>query len=459
MEGVSRGNMITTSDLVRKIYFPLTQRLKGQRVSDALQLLEKTQNYSLKQMQDLQWARLMTILKHTAENVPYYRDRISSERIKSYEDFLKVPFLTKPDIQTNKKELLNPNYKENKWIGRTSGSTGLAVEFFMDNNYCNYDWANRWRGRRWFGVDIGDREVALWGRPIYSKFARWWGGVKARLQNMLLLSAFDLTEENLDFYWKKIKKFQPSFFYGYSTVLTRLAQFIKEKEGSAGDLKVKAIFATGETLYQSSRKLLKSVFNCPVAIEYGCSEVGGFAYECPEGRLHISAENVFVEFLNERNQPVKPGEIGEVVVTGLTNFYMPFIRYKIGDLGSPRDNICPCGRGLPLMELDTAKLEDVILTSKGKVFSSKLFDYINLALMAENIKGIRQFKVYQKSIDMFYVEVIKDTEFSNRAIEFFIQKMREFITEDIKINIKFVSRIPREETGKLRYFVSEIGKI
>ncbi|MFH1783735.1 MAG: hypothetical protein ABH868_02400 [bacterium] len=445
------------SGFVKYVYFPLTQRLKGQRVSDALELLKKTQNYSPRQMRDLQWERLMTMLEHAAKNVPYYRDRISPKDVKSYEDFLKIPFLTKPDIRTHKEELLNSDYKGHKWIARTSGSTGLAVEFFVDSNYCSFDWASRWRGRQWFDVSIGEPEVAMWGRPIYSKFARLWGGVKARLQNMLLLCAFDLTEEKMGFYWEKIKRFQPAFFYGYSTVLARLALFIKGKEGQAKNLSPKAIFATGETLHQSSRKLLKSVFNCPVAIEYGCSEVGGFAFECPEGGLHISAENVFVEFLNEKNQPVKPGEIGEVVVTSLTNFYMPFIRYKIGDLGSPKDEICPCGRGLPLMELDTAKLEDVILTSKGKVFSSKLFDYINLALMAENIKGIRQFKVYQKRADMFQVEVIKDIEFSDRAVEFFVKKMKEFISEDIEVNIKFVSHIPREKTGKLRYFVSEIG--
>lgn len=445
-------------NFVKNIYFPLTQKLKGQKVLDCLQFLENTQKFSSKQLQVLQWEKLKTILEHAARNIPYYRRRIFPEKVISYEDFLKIPLLTKRDIQMNKKEFLNPNYKGRTWIERTSGSTGLPIEFYVDNNYCSYDWAGRWRGRRWFGVDIGDKEVALWGRPIYSRFARWSGGLKARLQNMLLLSAFDLTEENLGFYWRKIKKFRPSFFYGYSTVLTHLAQFIKDKEGSAETLKVKAIFATGETLYQSSRKLLKSVFNCPVAIEYGCSEAGGFAYECPEGRLHISAENIFVEFLNEKGQPVKPGEIGEVVVTGLTNFYMPFIRYKIGDLGSPCEGACPCGRGLPLMELDTAKLEDTILTPDGKVFSSKLFDYINLALMAKNIKGIRQFKVYQKSGDTFYVQMVGDSEFSNnKAVEFFLQKMKEFIGENIKINIEFVQEIPREKTGKLRYFVSEIN--
>ena len=78
--------------------------------------------------------------------------------------------------------------------------------------------------------------------------------------------------------------------------------------------------------------------------------------------------------------------------------------------------------------------------------------------MAKNIKGIRQFKVYQKSGDTFYVQMVGDSEFSNnKAVEFFLQKMKEFIGENIKINIEFVQEIPREKTGKLRYFVSEIN--
>ena len=444
-------------DFVKSIYFPLTQKLKGQRILSCLQSLEKTQNFSREQIKKLQWNRLKDILEYAARNAPYYKRKISPENITSYDDFLSIPLLTKNDVQANKKELLSSNHKGRKWIGRTSGSTGLAIEFFIDNSYSNFDWASRWRGRRWFGVDIGDREVALWGRPLYSRSAKWRGGVKARLQNIFLISAFDLTEEKLDFYWKRIKEFHPLFLYGYSTVLAQLALFIKKKESSAENLGVKAIFATAETLYQSSRELLKSVFNCPVAIEYGCSEIGGFAYECPEGGLHISSENVFVEFLDEKSQPVGPGETGEVVATSLTNFCMPFIRYKIEDLGSSKDEACPCGRRLPLMELNTAKVEDRILTSKGKVFSSKLFDYINLSLMAKDIKGIKQFKVYQKSVDTFYVEIVKDSKFSNKAVEFFIQKMKEFIGDNAKINIEFIPKIPRERTGKLRYFVSEIS--
>ena len=109
------------------------------------------------------------------------------------------------------------------------------------------------------------------------------------------------------------------------------------------------------------------------------------------------------------------------------------------------------------MELDTAKIEDLILTSRGKIFSSKLFDYINLALMAKNIKGIRQFKVYQKSVDIFCVKIVKDTKFSDKAVDFFSEKMKEFISKDIKIDFEFVREIPRDKTGKLRYFVSQIN--
>ena len=444
--------------LAKNLYFPLVQKLKGQKVLECLHFLEKTQNLPVEQVRNLQWKRLKEILEYAAENVPYYKDKILSKRILSYENFLHIPLLTKEALRINKERLINHSYKGRKWTGRTSGSTGLAVEFFMDSNYCSYDIASRWRSRRWFGIDIGDKDVAIWGRPVYSEFAKWWGGVKARLQNMFLISAFDLDEEKTAFYWEKIKKFRPLFLYGYSTAIAHLARFIKEKEGSAKDLGVKAIFATAETLYQSSRGLLKSVFNCPVVIEYGCSEVGGFAYECPEGGLHISAENVFVEFLDEEGQPVKPGEIGEVTVTSLTNFYMPLIRYRIGDLGIPKSDFCSCGRYLPLMELDTAEVGGTISMSKGRIFSSKLFDYINLALMKKNIIGIKQFKVYQKSSELFLVEIVKDSKFSDNAVEFFVQKMEEFLGEDIKVNTEFVPEIPREKTGKLRYFVSEINQ-
>lgn len=443
-------------NFARKIYFPLTQRLRSLNVLGALEFLEKTQWYSSGEIKKIQWENLMKILKHAAENIPYYKNKISPEKIKSYEDFINIPILTKDDVRENRAEMLYSHYSGYKFKCKTSGSTGLAMEFYTDVNFENYDVASRYRARRWFGVNIGDREVALWGRPVYSRIVKFWGGIKARLQNMYLISAFNLSEDILKYYWRKIKKFKPVFFYGYSTAFAKLAELVK-KEKTKG-MKLKAIFLTAETLYDHSRELLKTVFNCPVAIEYGCSETGGFAYECPNGGLHISAENVFVEFL-ENGKPVKEGETGEIVVTSLTNYYMPFIRYKIGDMGICNNNIiCSCGRKLPLMGLKVAKLSEMIQTKNGKIFSAEIFDYINLALISKNIRGIKQFKVYQNKIDSFLLQIVKDLEFSETSINYFEKKIKEFLGKDININFEFVSEIPRDKTGKLKYFVSKVNE-
>lgn len=453
--------MIAYSNFVKKFYFPLTQTLKEGRTLEYLGRLEKSQWLEFSILRKQQWARLISMLEFANQKIPYYQEifkqaKISPSEIKNYADFRKIPLLEKQDILDYGQDLVDPTHRGRAIKSLTSGSTGMPMRTFYDSEVQSWHLASRWRGRRWFGVDIGDREVALWGRPIYSRFKQCLATFKSRLKNVILLPSFDLSPEALQKYWNKIKIFRPVYIYGYATAIHQLAQYISSVGEKGKDSGVKVIFATGETLFQEARIKIENVFECPVSEEYGCSEVGGFAYQCPQGSLHISCENVFVEFLND-NQPVSAGQIGEVVVTTLTNKLMPLIRYRIGDLGTPSISLCNCGRGLPAMELTTCKIEDVIQTKEGKTVSSKLFDYISLGLMEQGIKGIRQFKVYQKSINYFLVEIVKEKTFSSRALDFFEKKMKEFLGEDLKIEFKFSEEIKREKTGKLRYFVSEIN--
>lgn len=440
--------------IAKNIYIPLTNKLKNLNIEKTLNHLEETQWYSPDKIKELQWNNLIKVLKHSSDNIPFYRNRVNYANIKNYKDFLNVPVLTKNDVRGNKGSLIDKGYKNRIFTGRTSGSTGISIEFYTDVNYENYDIASRWRSRKWFGINHGDRQVAIWGRPISSSIEKSTGSLKARLQNMLLISAFDLSEDKMEIILRNIIKYKPRFFYGYATALEKLAEYAR---GSKVNIKsqLKAVITTAETLTENARILIKEVFNCPVAIEYGCSEIGGFAYECPNGNLHISSENVFVEFL-KKGQPVPEGETGEIVVTSLTNCYMPFIRYNIGDMGSYKSGNCSCGRNLPLMELNVTKKIEMIKTKNGNLFSSELFDYINLALIKKDIKGIKQFKVYQYKLDEFLVQVVKDDVFSEEAVNYFVQKMKEFIGANIKVNVEFATDILREETGKLRYFVSKI---
>jgi phenylacetate-CoA ligase len=181
-------------------------------------------------------------------------------------------------------------------------------------------------------------------------------------------------------------------------------------------------------------------------------------YECPHGSWHISSELAFVEFLNPEGKPVSLGETGEIFITHLRNDCMPLIRYRVGDMGGPLSGTCTCGRGLPLMKVSVAKETDVIRLASGKTYSSEIFDYINLAVMKAYPSSILQFRVRQKALDLFEVETVIGADRSTGGEELFGRLMREQLGEGVHVKFRRVSSIEREPSGKLRYFISEVGK-
>ncbi|MBU4445200.1 hypothetical protein KJ656_08980 [bacterium] len=447
------------SKFVRNIYFPVTEFIKGESVRKYLSSLEASQYYSRDELREIQWKKLKNLLDHSYLNIPYYQNLfnksgIHPNDIKSPEDFSKIPFLTKEAIINHNSEMFDLKYHGKFYSGKTSGSTGIPLKFYCTPEYSSWDWASRWRARNWYGVQIGDPEVAIWGRPLYSKAKRAKDLLKGRFRNTMLISGFEFSEENLERCSKTIIRFNPCYIYGYSASVYQLAQYFKEnfKEIPLKDLK--AIFVTAETLFPYQRKIVEETFNSPVSNEYGCSEVGGFAYECPHKQWHISTENVYMEFISVNGGPK------EIVATSLTNYYMPFIRYRIGDLGKAVDKVCPCGRTLPLMKLHTGKVTDIVQLKNGKTFSSEIFDYLNLALLDKKQQPFKQFQIIQKSESHFEIKFIKGINFTEDSLNLF-KKLLLDVVKDNSINLKYseVEKIPKDQSGKIRYFVSEIDKL
>ncbi len=83
----------------------------------------------------------------------------------------------------------------------------------------------------------------------------------------------------------------------------------------------------------------------PIRDVYGSNEFNLLAWECPAGAgtYHICDDAVVLEVLGTDGRQVPIGQLGEVVITGLHSFAMPFIRYKIGDLAVRGPDRCPCG--------------------------------------------------------------------------------------------------------------------
>ena len=441
---------------VKYLYFPITEKIKGSKLYPYYKILDRTQWLTSKEIQSQQWNKLVKLLNEAKAHVPYYKF-LSDTTINTYKDFGHLPILEKEDIRNNFDNLINQSFAKKYFKSRTSGSTGLSLEFFVSWEAESWVTAGQWRARGWFGIDIGDRGLYIWGRPLESKKDEILAKIKARIKNNLLISAFDLSDDTLEKNWTIIEKFKPVYIYGYASSIFQLANFVK-KTNKKLSFSLKAVFTTAETIFDYQRQTIKEAFHCPVAQEYGAAETGAFGYECPHEHMHLFSENVFVEILNDDNQSVAPTETGKIVITPLHNYCMPLIRYNLGDVGGLVDDACPCKRNSPLLNLKIAKKTDIIITPEGKKFSSELFDYINLELIKNNIKGIKQFRVIQKSRGAFHLEIVKEESYSKTTLELFENQMRKFFGQTVDIKTIFVNDIEREQTGKLRYFISDINE-
>lgn len=448
----------------RYIYWPLVQRLKGEYADRGLKELSESQWSSYEELVSKQWELVRRTVNKAALEVPYYRKMYSrigwdfDNLAFSYEDFLSIPKVEKQDVRDHLSGFLNPNYSGRITEGSTSGSTGESLTLYYSGEHESYSEAARWRAKDWWGIKPGLPQVAIWGRPYTGHKDRVIQTVKSYLMNTLLFSAFNLQEEALARIWKKISRFKPSVIYGYPSAIYTLAVYLKENRIVADKLGIKVVIIIAESSTSLQRDLIEEVFGCKTANEYGCSETGGFVYECPHGSWHISSELTFIEFLDQDGNPIPSGNRGEIFLTHLRNDYMPLIRYRVGDIGSPLLGTCGCGRGLPLMEVSVSKESEVIRLANDKIYSSEIFDYINLAMMKACPSCILQFRVTQKSVDLFEIEVVPGAKSVDRAEELFKKLMKKQLGASIQIHFKRVSSIARDPSGKLRYFVSEVNK-
>ncbi len=448
----------------RHIYWPLVQKLKREHTAQALKELSESQWKSRDEILYEQWQLVRRVVNKAAQEVPYYRKaykRIGwdfNNKEFSYEDFLNIPKIEKEEVRDHLSEFLNPNYKGRVTEGSTSGSTGQSLTVYYDREHSSYSEAGRWRAKSWWGVRPGSPHVAIWGRPYTGYKDRIAQQIKSYFMNYLLFSAFDIRQHSLKKIWKKIYRFKPHIIYGYPSAIFALAEYIKNNELPGDKLGIKVIMITAESSSFDQRSMIEEVFDCKTANEYGCSETGGFVYECPEGNWHISSQLTFIEFIGQDGKPVSPGERGEIFVTHLRNNYMPLMRYRVGDIGSPLAGTCECGRNLPLMEVAVAKESDIIRLANGETYMSGDLLYINKSVMKAYPSSILQFRVTQKTIDSFEIEVVLGTGMVEKAEQLFEQLMKKQWGKNIQINFRRVPSIEREPSGKLRYFISEINK-
>lgn len=437
------------------ILFPLHERLKRHTTVAVQRGMEQTQWWDTKRLQALQLERLRALLMHAQAHVPYYRELFGRTgfnpgALRDAGDLARLPFLTKAEIRAHLEKL-----KADNAVGlarfNTGGSSGEPLIFFIGRERVSHDVAAKWRATRWWGVDIGDPEIVVWGSPIELGAQDKVKLLRDKLLRTRLLPAFEMSAPKLDGFIREIRAMRPKMLFGYPSALAHIARHADQQGIAMNDLGIKVAFVTSEALYDHQRAQIEKTFGCPVANGYGGRDAGFIAHQCPAGGMHLTAEDIIVEIVDAAGRVLPHGESGEIVVTHLATGDFPFIRYRTGDVGALDEQPCTCGRGLPLLKAIEGRSTDFVVAQDGTVMHGLALVYV-----IRDLPGVRQFKIVQENLQLTRVLLATDRQFDEANIGRIVSGIRQRLGSEVRVEIERMNEVPQEKSGKYRYVASHV---
>lgn len=346
---------------------------------ERLALLLESQYWPGERLRQLQLQKLQQLLEHCHASVPFYRRRFERagfipSDIHIPGRFERIPVLEKSEIQSAGAEMISTSASSADLLpDATGGSTGRPLAFFHDRNYWEWEKAAAIRAWKYFpGQSEHTIEAVLWGseRDIRRSLSPLQLLKRVVRLRKLELNTFELDEDRVQRFLRHYRILRPKILRGYASSLFFMARYL-ERTGVRLP-PPKAVVSAAETLWPEMRQTVEHVFSAPVFDSYGCREVSQIATECEaHDGLHLVVENQYVELLD-----------GQILVTNLNNFAMPFLRYRIGDVAtSILDESCRCGRSSPRLMGLRGRESEMIHLPNGKVVHGEYFTHLFYGLL------------------------------------------------------------------------------
>lgn len=417
--------------------------------------LERNQWLGLDQLENIAWRRLKKLLAHAYANVPFYRDRfrqvgLTPADIETKADFCRIPLLSKDDIRAHEDDLVALNYaRSHMQRDTTSGSTGTPIAVYHDHHYIPLENAAFTRLRRWFGVEPGDKAAWIWGRRDDLPADTWSARLITGLKRERWLNAFRVSEEEMHRFAEMLVAWQPDFLVGYATSVYLFARYVLSQQITG--IRPKGVETTAGTLWPQERQTIAEAFGCQVFDRYGSHETGHIGAECEYANMHIACDVCYVEILSG-GKPASPGEIGEIVATPFYSYGMPLIRYRLGDVGVWDTEVCPCGRGLPVMGEIVGRTNSIITLPSGKFWYGGIF-----LTILEDILEIQQFRVHQPATDELVITLQKGNGFSQETVDLVRTRTVEMLgPEPVEVSILVTDEMQPTNSGKYLVTTSDV---
>lgn len=440
-----------SATFIRNFVAPFWERRDGVAFRSHLRFLTETQYWPPERLAVYQRERLNQLLRHAHAHCPFYRERLrgagySPEQEWELADLARLPVLEKEEIREQADRLLADD-ADNDGLRRkrTGGSTSVPLHLVVDSDGFARKTAATWRHNRWAGYDIGEQLAMIWGATPPPATIR--GRIRRALyERMSALDTLAMTEENMYAFLGQCRRRKPRYLLGHAHSVFLLADFCRET--GITDVRFASVITTAMVLLPKERAAIEQAFETRVFNRYGCEELSIIAAECDRHHgLHIHAEGLIAEVL-QGAAPVPSGEFGDLVFTDLDNYAMPFIRYRIGDVGALSPEPCPCGRTLPLLTEVRGRTADFLYTPEG----NRVFGISVLDTMLIHIPGIRQAQIIQEKIDELIIRLAVQSDAFTAAGE---QRLRDelpvYFGPRMTYRFEFVDKILPEKNGKYRF--------
>jgi len=428
--------------------------------------LDRTQWLEPAELERCQLIQLRALLDHCYEQVPYYRRmletlRITSRSIESMADYRRLPLLSRPNWQEHFDDFHARQLPPETVAldeDSTSGSTGTPVRILKTNFVYVWWLACYLRDLEWSGLDPTGSMAAI--RATFKTGVELdqllqgiqlpsWNPVLEPLIEMGPLYGMDISqkpERQLD--W--LRQIDPDYLLSQTSNLEMLAAILRDEPRKFPRLR--AIQAISETLGSEAQVAIEEAFGAPVRNLYSCAEAGYLASHCPSRNgMHVHAENVILEVLDDADQPCKPGETGRVILTTLHNFRTPFIRYEIGDRVTLGLEPCQCGRGLPLLARIEGKRRPMFcLAGNRRKHSSGLVHAIS------GVGNHYQHQAEQVALDQVVVRIVPGKLWTAGHSDRLRHAVQEFFESPIRVDLEIIDRLDLPRSGKLQSMICEL---
>lgn len=394
--------------------------------------------------------QLQLVLDHARQQVEWYRRNLPALAIQSIADLSHLPILEKETIRANRTAFVRDNIPtKSLWLHSTSGSTGAPLHYYHDRSATRAHQAVADAILQFYGCRVGDRRVRISGVSVAAyeqQHPPFWIYIDHYRQ--LQCSAYHLAPGTYSAYLQAMRNACVTYGTGYASAWHLLAAHILESGETPPRLK--AIFTDSEGISFDQQATVERAFQCPVYQTYGTGEVAQVAQQCVQKRYHVLTRNAIIEILDDHNQPVGPGETGQVIVTDLVSFVTPFIRYRTGDLATRAADSCGCGWHSPALSAMVGRLDDRIRTPEGR------WVRIGGHIIRPAI-GVKESQVVQVALNHVVVRVVPGPGFERSSMETVMAAARQYLGDSVRVTWEQVDSLPRTRSGKLRHVVREIA--